>query len=156
MANALSYSEGDCISIPLREGGYARGVIARMSGNGIIFGYFFGPFIAKENDLIVDESLVPGLEIIKGQFGDLGLLEREWKVIGHLKGWSREKWSMPKFLRWEEGETAGVLCTYDEESLDIVSEQSISISDIDVTQYPRDRLMGYGSVEIKLTKLLMS
>ncbi len=65
MAKSLNYSEGDCISIPLREGGYARGVVARMNGSGIIFGYFFGPFIENESDLAVYEGLVPGNEVLR-------------------------------------------------------------------------------------------
>ncbi|WP_218420071.1 Imm26 family immunity protein [Alteromonas lipotrueae] len=154
MAKSLNYSEGDCISIPLREGGYARGVVVRMNGSGIIFGYFFGPLVVNESDLAVDETLVPGREILRGQFGDLGLLENEWKVIGRLGGFDRKEWSMPKFLRWEEGEATGVLCTYDENSLEPILEDVITIDDIDTKSYPVDRLMGYGSVEIRLTKLL--
>ena len=82
------------------------------------------------------------------------LLENEWKVIGHLEGFDRKNWNMPKFLRWDEGEAKGVLCTYDEHSLEPILEDVISMDDIDAKSYPVDRLMGYGSVEIMLTKLL--
>jgi hypothetical protein len=39
----LPYSEGSVFLVPLRKGGYARGVVARASpkGKGLL-GYFFG------------------------------------------------------------------------------------------------------------------
>lgn len=156
MAKKINYSEGDCFSVPLRSGGFARGIISRMDGKGIVFGSFFGPLIENENDLAVDTNLQSGMEILKGQFGDPGMLENEWKRIGHVENWSRDSWPLPQFLRWENGDKKGILCTYDENSLLSISEDVVVISDIDVIDYPPDGLMGYGFVEIKLTKLLAS
>ncbi len=36
------YGEGDWFAVPLRNGGYALGVVARRDGRGGIIGYFFG------------------------------------------------------------------------------------------------------------------
>jgi Immunity protein 26 len=40
-----AYSEGDWFAIPLRGGGFATGLIARMMPHreGVLLGYFFGP-----------------------------------------------------------------------------------------------------------------
>ena len=44
----LPYSEGSVFLVPLRNGGYARGVVARATGEGKgLFGYFFGPRLAS-------------------------------------------------------------------------------------------------------------
>ncbi len=153
MGKKINYSEGDCFSIPLRGEGFARGVIARMNGRGTVFGYFFGPKIADLADVCVGD-LCPEQAIFSGQFGDLGLLNGEWTVIGRVPDWSREKWRFPSFLRFDEGSPTGFLSTYDEDSLQCINEQKIKLSEIDVRDYPEDSLMGYGFVEIKLAKLL--
>jgi site-specific DNA recombinase len=42
--NKLPYEEGDWFAIPVKESGYATGLIARAANNGkILLGYFFGP-----------------------------------------------------------------------------------------------------------------
>ncbi len=153
MGKKINYSEGDCFSIPLREGGFARGVVARMDGNGIIFSYYFGPKIAKCADIHVGD-LCPEQAVFYGQFGDLGLLNEEWKVIGRVPDWSRKKWPMPSFLRFDEGASTGFLSTYDEDSLECINEQEVELSRINVRDFSKDSVMGYGFVEIKLTKLL--
>lgn len=153
MAKKINYAEGDCFSVPLREGGFALGVVARMDAQGVVFGYFFGPKVDNV-ELLYPTSIEIDSHILKGQFGDLGLLNGDWKVIGEIPGWSRDSWIMPPCLRWEAGETKGILCTYDENTLEAIAEEEVLVSDIAVNDYPVDRLMGYGSVEIKLTKLL--
>jgi hypothetical protein len=153
MVKKINYSEGDCFSIPLREGGFARGVVARMNEEGIVFGYFFGPKIEEFTGLYVDD-LRPEQAILSGQFGDLGLLNEEWKVIGKVPDWSRGRWAMPSFLRFNEGVSTGFLSTYDEDSLKCINEKKIKLSEINVRDFPKDSVMGYGFVEIKLTKLL--
>jgi hypothetical protein len=150
----INYSEGSCFSIPLREGGYARGVVTRMDSDGTIFGYFFGPKIGRISEVCVDANLCPDQAVFCGRFGDLGLLNEEWQVIGNIQNWSREKWSMPPFLRFEEGSLTGFLSTYGEDFLDFINEREVDLSTINVGDLPKDSVMGYGFVEIKLTKLL--
>lgn len=153
MGRKINYSEGDCFSIPLRNGGYALGVVARMDGDGIVFSYFFGPKIDEFVDLNIND-LSPKKAILSGQVGDLGLLNLEWKVIGKIPNWSRKEWAMPSFLRFDEGDSIGFLSKYDENTLKFISELKIQLSKINTRDFPKDSLMGYGFVEIKLTKLL--
>ncbi len=71
----LPYSEGCVFLVPLREGGYARGVVARAAPQGkVLFGYFFGPRIDSVGKIAL-EDLVPGNEVLRVRFGDLGLIE---------------------------------------------------------------------------------
>jgi hypothetical protein len=39
----INYREGDWFAVPLRDGGYAVGLVARMDNRGGVLGYFFGP-----------------------------------------------------------------------------------------------------------------
>jgi len=39
----VKYREGDWFAVPLREEGFAVGVVARANPNGVRLGYFFGP-----------------------------------------------------------------------------------------------------------------
>jgi hypothetical protein len=102
MAGKLPYSEGDIFALPLRDGGYGLGVVARMNGKGAVFGYFFGrrydepPALAEVGELDpIDNVWVP-------IFGDLGLTRGTWPVVGPLPGWQRAEWPMPAFGRHEE------------------------------------------------------
>ncbi len=148
----ISYSEGSCIAIPLRGGGYAIGVIARMNGKGGVFGYFFGPK-RKSIESIGDISSLKSQEaILVGRFGDLGLLNDEWKVIGKISDWDRSKWPMPGFIRVDEFSNRAWISYYDEEDFTCIREEEVS-PDLK-EKYPYDSGMGYGAVEIRLTKLL--
>ncbi len=41
MSNTFPYSEGTVFSVPLRQGGYAKGIVARAAPQeACIFGYF--------------------------------------------------------------------------------------------------------------------
>ncbi|MCI0527762.1 MAG: immunity 26/phosphotriesterase HocA family protein [Nitrospira sp.] len=80
----INYSEGTCFAAPLRKGGFARGVVARMDGQGIVFGYFFGPQLSSMEETQVTSELQSERAILCGRFGDLGLLKGEWKIIGAI------------------------------------------------------------------------
>lgn len=96
----LPYEEGTWFAVPLEGGGYATGVVARMAPQGrVLLGYFFGP---RTED-------VPALESIQGiggqqaslvaRFGDLGLIQGQWPVIGRSPNWQRSSWPVPVFGR---------------------------------------------------------
>jgi hypothetical protein len=152
MPARLSYKEGDCFALPLRTEGVARGVVARLDGKGVVFGYFFGPKVASFAEAVVDDSLRPEKAVLVARFGDLGLQKREWKVIGHIDPWERATWRMPGFLHLDDGGDHGFVRHYDD-SLKFVGEEPITLSAVS-PQTPRDALLGYGAVEIRLTRLL--
>jgi hypothetical protein len=147
------YSEGSVFLVPLRDGGFARGVVARVASKGsIVFGYFFGPRLespaaATFGDL---DSAKAALRI---RFGDLGLMNGEWRLIDRIVDWNPARWPMPEFgsrdpLTGKAWVTR--YCDKDprrEESRRQVNTESIS-------DLPDDGLYGYGAAEIRLTKLL--
>lgn len=150
MSRRIDYVEGLCFFVPLRTGGFARGIVSRMNGKGQVFGYFFGPKLMVAADRFSGVS--PRVAILGGFFGDLGLLNKKWPHANVLLNWCRNDWNIPPMYR--EDQTAGKawLSYYDDTTMAFISEVSTATGNRDPRFY--DRVMGYGAVEIRLTKLL--
>jgi hypothetical protein len=136
--------------IPLRSGGYGRGVVARSGPKGkVLLGYFFGPRLASVNDATLDD-LDPEKAVLRVRFGDLGLVNGQWQVRGNLSNWKRSDWPMPDFARRPPGMRARLVRYSDDDPNRVEAEHPID----DNPELPADSLSGYGAVEIKLDKLL--
>jgi hypothetical protein len=148
-----AYSEGSVFLVPLRDGGYVRGVVARTSPNGkVLFGYFFGPRLLSTDTIALDD-LNPSDSILTLRFGDLGLTKREWHVLGIIPNWDRSKWPMPDFVRRDDISHKAWLVRYSDNDPNCVETEFPIEFDAEM---PRDSLSGYGAVEIKLSKLIGS
>lgn len=146
-----NYPEGTWFAVPLRDGGFARGLIARTNGEGIMFGYFFEPRLDGPQCGPKVSYLRPNDAILVGQFGDLGLQEGVWTVIDRTDDWKREDWPLPPFVRLDEIEGKAWKVMYSDDLNEVsIDECQPSL----INEHPRDILMGAGSVEIRLTKLL--
>ena len=150
----INYTLGDCFALPLREGGFARGVVARMDGKGCVFGYLYGPRIDNAADLTVDPGWQAKHCLFSCMFGDLGLVTHEWTVLGLFPNWKPDDWPMPEFVRYNDDRSMAFVSKYDEKTFKCVREMKIPSSEAcDPTLLP-DGLWGYGAVEIRLTALL--
>lgn len=151
----LPYSEGSWFAVPLRNGGYAIGVIARMAPQGrIVFGYFFGPKRNVVPQVLEVDGLCAGSAALSVRVGDLGLIKGEWPVIGRATHWSRDDWPMPSFVRRDPLSNRALLIRYkDSNPGEVESESPLLAWD---RSEQEDGLCGYGSVEKKLTNLLGS
>jgi hypothetical protein len=148
---SLPYAEGSVFLVPLRDGGYARGVVARVGDEGkVLLGYFFGPRFAS-TDKIVLNDLKPANAILRVRFGDLGLINGEWTSLGKVPNWDRAAWEMPDFVRCDEISKKAWLVRYSDTDPGRVEAEYPTDFD---SQLTRNSLLGYGAVEIKLTKLL--
>lgn len=149
----LHYKEGDWFAVPLEGGGYALGLIARMKpkSSGLL-GYFFGPRYS-EIPTLADAARMHTTDAIEALiFGDLDLLERKWPVLGTLPGWDRQQWPMPSFAGRDLVSGRPHIRTYDEDSLDMVSERWARESDI--VGLPQDGLFGAGAVVSRLSRVI--
>jgi hypothetical protein len=149
-----SYREGDWFAIPLRDRGYARGVVARMNGVGGILGYFFGPRLdSLPNDLSSGE-LTASRAVYVSICSDMGLQDRTWPVLGRIEPWDRTAWPLPLFGSVAvDGSIAW--CTEYADDLDtMVRHTEIPVEE--AQRLPRDGSDGSGAVEIILTRLLSS
>lgn len=142
--------EGSIFLVPLRDDGYAVGVLARISGKGHCYGYFFGQRVS-EAGAIVFSQLIPDNAVLIGKFGDLELRSGGWKWVGKIDGWDSSLWEFKPLARIDESAGRAWLSVYDDK-FNCIEEREITVKE--AGKHPYDRMMGAGSVEIRLTKLV--
>ena len=149
----LPYSEGTWFAIPLRNGGFGVGVVARATRKGrVILAYFFGPRRDAVPSLSELEHLTPDKAICAICVGDLGLITGTWPIVGNLKSWDRSLWPMPVFVRRDPISRKAWKVYYSDTDPNLpVSEVRTSYDD---TSLRKDSLYGAGAAEIELTELL--
>ena len=153
MRKKANYHEGDWFAVPLRDGGFGVGVVARANPRGCVLGYFFGPRHPDVPTLEDVRGLKPGDAVLVRKFGDLGLLEKTWPILGRLADWERREWPMPVFGRYEELTGRSFKVFYDDnDPIKVIREEQVAPGDAE--QRPGDGLMGSGFAEILLTRLL--
>lgn len=148
----LPYSEGSVFVLPLRSGGYARGVVARAK-EGILFGYFFGPRLDSMEEANFDK-LHPDKAILRLRFGDLGLIEGEWKVLGMVPGWDRSAWPIPLLVSRVPRELRKPFLIECADTDPNVETGQWTIEHDEHPDLPSAGLFGSGAVEIRLGKML--
>jgi hypothetical protein len=147
------YGEGDWFAVPLRDSGFAIGIVARANRSGVLFGYFFGPrraSVPAADELV---GFAPSAAILVGRFGGLGLKDGKWPVIGRLADWDRSGWPMPTFGRFEELTGRAFTVEYDDDDPNSQPRER-QIGPEDLVRHPKDGLAGAGFIEISLTALL--
>jgi hypothetical protein len=149
----LPYKEGTWFAIPLRQGGYAVGRVARHTPVGkIILAYLFGPKREQIPTLDGIRNLEPGEAVRVVRVGDLGLVDGSWPVIGDSVPWERERWSMPAFIRRDDlGRAAWRVLYSDDDPNTILSEQRVPY---ETTELESAGLYGDQAAEALLSQLL--
>jgi hypothetical protein len=154
VAKTLPYEEGDVFGVPLEGDGWGLGLVARAAANGfVVLGYFFGP---RRDDLPSAEDL-PTLKredaALVDMFGDRGLVEGSWPVIGPLEGWRREDWPFPAF-RWTDAVSGTVMrvCYDDHDPSQQVSRERVDPAEAE--GLPPDGLAGAELVCTRLSRRL--
>ena len=151
----LPYAEGDWIAVPLRDGGYAVGRLARVNNKGGLVAYFFGPRHQELPTVSELDALVPGDAVLVARLGDLGLLKGHWPVLGQSRLWERSQWCVPAFGRYEGLSGRSLKVEYDDNDPMVLTHET-GISDQERATLPQDGLFGAGAVERVLTCLLPS
>lgn len=150
----LPYGDGDLVAVPLRgDAGFAVGLISAHDGRGGAIGYFFNRKFDRLPSL--DEIGAPSaLDVLRVmRFGDLGLVNGGWVVVGQHPEWRPCEWPMPDFGRREPtGRAFRVI--YSAEDLRGPDSEEL-INDDECDRLPRDALSGSGAVERVLTHLLV-
>jgi hypothetical protein len=150
-----TYSEGDWFAVPLRDGGFAAGVIGRAMPRkeGVLLGYFFGPRRGEVPTLEQVSGLSAFDAVLVERFGDLGLIRGEWPLLGCLDGWDRSAWPIPTFGRFEELTGRAFKVIYDDANPNmLVREEQVDVSEL--AGLPKDGLSGAAAVEGILARLL--
>jgi hypothetical protein len=148
----LPYPEGTWFAVPLRQGGFAVGVVARTTVKGkIILCYFFGPRHVTVPALGEVERLRPGGAIRIVRVGDLSLIRGEWPIIGQSVSWERSEWPMPPFVRRSDLSRKAWRVQYSDNDPNAIEHEEPEHFE---TKLETDSVLGSGAAEIMLTKLL--
>lgn len=92
----IKLKEGDIFLLPLTDGGFSIGLLARVIPWGAL-GYFF-KIKYSEAPQHIDLSLLNKDNVLYiGKFGTRNLYEGKWKLIDKLPNWDRDYWNIPKF-----------------------------------------------------------
>jgi hypothetical protein len=140
----LPYNEGSTVAVPLRgQPLWASGIVARVNGQGIFLGYFFGPATPEPRSPAVD--LAPRDAVAVRLCGDRGLLDGDWDVTGTWPNWDPDQWPMPAFHREIELIGQSYRITYAD---DLLTEASVTpISEEEAEGLPRDGILNAKAVE---------
>jgi hypothetical protein len=149
----VRYTEGMWFAVPLAEGGFGAGVVARTKrGHGVILVYLFGPRRERLPELAELTFLSPTSAIKVVRIGDLHIIDGSWPLLGTTPGWDRRRWPMPLFLRRDPLTGRERIIGYlDDDPIQEVSvEQKVSSGVV----LERDGLWGTGAVESVMSELL--
>ena len=148
----VKVTEGDWYAVPLRDGGYGVGVVARKGKGGLLFGYFFGPRRPQPPVLEDVRQLRAQDALFCEMFGDLGIQNGQWTFVGRLETWNRDDWPLPQFGRIaDEGRGIAWIVTYDEDDLSRKGmDRRCTLEE--ARRLPPNVESGYGAVEIFLTE----
>jgi hypothetical protein len=73
------------------------GVAARVGKPGHVLGYF-SPIRHKTLPALDEASFEPTAALWVHRFGDLGILEGTWPILGTLHNWNPADWPIPDFV----------------------------------------------------------
>jgi hypothetical protein len=140
----VELQRGDAFAVPLREGGYGVGVVARMDGKGAVLGYFFGQRYDEPPELADVGELDAVDNVLVAIFGDLGLIRGKWPVVGRLPGRRHEEWPMPAFGRHEQLTGRYLRVEYDDDDPNS-RPREVEIPREEFDRLPRTAWLGSGS-----------
>jgi hypothetical protein len=141
-------------AVPVDGGGWALGVVSRAAPQGrILIGHFFGPRWDDPPDEGEVPDLAAGDALTVERFGDGGLHDGSWPVIGKLEGWRREDWPVPAFQRKDVVSGAVRKVVYD----DADPSEEASVEPIEAGEadgLPKDGVQGAAGVSALLARRL--
>lgn len=145
---------GSWFAVPLKDGGFATGLVARMAPKGrIIVAYLFGPERAAVPPVGEMAILQPKDALRCLRIGDLGLVNGEWPILGELPDWKPEQWATPAFFGQDDLSGKVWRAVYpDSDPSQLPRREFVGAKDI--VGLERDALYGSGVVETLMTKAL--
>ncbi|HEU4843464.1 MAG TPA: Imm26 family immunity protein [Burkholderiaceae bacterium] len=147
------YHEGSWFAVPLLEGGYGAGLVARLAPSSrVMLAYLFGPRHAHlpPLELLAQLRAEDALRVLR--VGDMALASGRWPVLGETVNWNPAQWPMPAYLRRADALRRAWRVTYNDQDPSR-SEREESVP-YDTQGMEADSLYGYGSTELLLSRLL--
>lgn len=126
-----NYQEGDWFAVPLEDGGYAVGLIARYrrAYRGYVFCYFFGPRRSELPALSELQGLTPADAIDVMLVSDRGLLEGLYPILGSSPDWDPARWPFPLFTGFSHWDGVGIIRRLSEDDLSLIEERAVPVAE---------------------------
>ena len=152
-----NYGEGDWFGVPLKQGGYALGIIARSSHKSpSCLGFFFGSIYVNLPTIEKTQLLQAKNAVLIAWFGDLGLINGAWPIIGPSVKFDKKGWPVPLFKRIDNLDSnRGWLIEYPQD--EPIFTQPLRVTPTTASSLNgiiNETLHGYKALEIVLSKLL--
>ena len=149
----FAYRLGTVFGVPLKDGGYGVGVVARVCPRGgVILAYLFPWRFANVPRSADFGEIDPASAIRVIMSGDLGIISGEWPVLGEI-GIDHFHWPMPEFVRHEPVSNRAFKVSYADGDPGMIIEE-IRIGPDEAQALPKDGLHGAGAVERLMSQLL--
>lgn len=146
------YSEGTWFAVPLRNGGFATGIVTRKSPKGgIIVAHYFGPRMDAPSTMEEVGSFSATHALITLRSGDISIKNGLWPIIGHAPNFSRQEWPTPLFIRKQDIGGKAYAMAYDDQDVSVLLDEEPIAYDANL---PPGGLHGDGAVELILTSAL--
>lgn len=152
MRKKIKINEGDMFAVPLRQGGYGIGLLARQN-KGIALGYFFNKVFTSIPEDLDTAGINHWKIILIGEFGLLGVNKGEWSLLKTNLKFKREEWPIP-VLKMQDPITEQFFSVLYDDTL--LNEQRYKISKQEADELFAYGLYGYGALEKKLSTVLSS
>ena len=143
--------EGDVIAIPLNQGGYGIGLVARTNKRTML-GYFFNNVYQTVPTDILPGEINEKNVVLVAKFSSLGIEDGTWPILARFSNFTKTGWPIPVF-KMQHALTGKYFAIIYEE--DLLNEKSRHL----VTGQEASLLFehgshGYISLENALSKLL--
>ena len=148
----LNFHDGSWLAVPLIRGVCCIVLAARLGFCVLFLGNFFGKRVKRPPTLADVADLRANDAILVTQFGDLGLIEGLWRIIGPHPEWNAADWPVPLFGRIDIVTPSRATLVEYNERLETVRETSVASKTIE--NLPDDGVAGYLFVEELLDHLI--
>jgi hypothetical protein len=146
----IKVKEGDVFAVPLRQGGYTIGLIARRHKTSSL-GYFFDRiYLSPPEELNVADINKWKVALI-GQFSALGIEEGEWPLLKKNFDFIRKEWPIPVLKMQDPLSEKYFAVIYDDT---LFNEERHLITKEEADKLFGHGVYGYGALEKKLSSIL--
>lgn len=146
----IKVKEGDIFTVPLVQGGYGIGLIARRHKTSSL-GYFFDKIYPSPPEALNIADINNWKVALIGQFSAIGIEEGEWPLLNTNFAFIREQWPIPVLKMQEPISEKYFAVIYDDTLFN--EERHL------ITKEEADKLFGHGvygyvALEKKLSSIL--
>jgi hypothetical protein len=150
MVKKIKLKEGDVFAVPLLQGGYCIGIVAREYKT-IRLGYFFNKVYSILPEEITKSIADINNIIFIGKFSTNGLNESDWILLKRSFTFKKAEWPIPLFKMQHPITEKYYSVLYDET---LLNEERHLIPEVEAKILFAYGLSGYIALEKKLSALL--